>query len=91
MATIDIKRAHNLGKDKAREVAQTVADRLKEKLDIKYRWDGDTLKFDRTGASGTIACTATEVRVQVDLNLMLRPMKGKVEEKVNQYLNEYLK
>jgi len=91
MATIDIKRPHSLGKDKAKEAAQAVADRLKEKLDIKYRWDGDTLKFERTGASGSIACTATDVRVQVDLNIMLRPMKGKIEEKVNQYLGEYMK
>ena len=91
MATIDIKRAHSIGKDKAREATQQIADRLKAKMDVTYRWEGDTLKFERTGASGTIKVSDTAVEVAVDLNMMLRPMKGKVQEKIEHYFSEYLK
>ncbi len=90
MATIDIRRPHAIGKDRARSAAETVAQRLEQKLQIRYHWDGDDLKFERSGASGCIHVTDQEVRVLVDLGLMLRPMKGKVEQKVHQYLDEAL-
>ena len=75
---------------KAREGAQKLAERLKEKLDAKFHWDGDVLKFERTGASGKITVGDKDVRIEVDLGLMLRPMKSKVEEKIEQYLKEYM-
>lgn len=90
MATIDIKRTHAVGKDKARAAAEQVAERLKDKIDATYRWDGDDLRFERSGAKGRIAVTATEVRIEIDLSFLLRPLKGRIEEKANQYLDEYL-
>jgi putative polyhydroxyalkanoate system protein len=91
MATIDIKRSHSIGKDKARTAAEAVAQRLKDKIDATYRWEGDDLKFERSGAKGRIAVSDTEVRVEVELGMLLRPIKGKIEDKVHQYLDEYLK
>ena len=90
MATIDVTRQHSLGKDKAKEAAEGIAKKLETKLDVKYRWDGDDLRFERTGAKGRIHVTDDRVRVEVDLSLMLRPMKGKVEQKIHQYLDEAL-
>ena len=90
MATIDIRRSHSIGKDAARKAAEGIAAKLKDKLSVTYRWDGDDLKFERTGANGRIHVTDNEVRVEVDLGFLLKPMKGKVEQKVNQYLDEAL-
>lgn len=90
MATIDVRKSHGIGKEKARGAAEQIAEKLKTKLDVKYRWDGDVLRFDRSGASGAIHVGETEVRVEVELGMLLRPMKGKVEEKVQQYLKDYL-
>lgn len=91
MATIDIQRTHTVGKDKAREVAQLVADRLKEKAGISYRWNGDVLEFDRTGAKGTLKVTDTQIVVAIDLGLMLRPMKSTIEAKIAEYFDRYIK
>lgn len=91
MATIDIQRNHNVGKDKAREVAQLVADRLKEKAGISYKWNGDVLEFERTGAKGTLKVSDTQVTVAIDLGMMLRPMKGTIESKIAEYFDRYLK
>lgn len=91
MATIDIQRKHSVGKDKAREVAQLVADRLKEKAGISYKWNGDALEFERTGAKGTLKVTDTQVTVAIDLGLLLRPMKGTIEAKIAEYFDRYLK
>ena len=91
MATIDITRTHALGKERAREVAELVAERLKDKISATYHWVGDDLRFERSGAKGRIAVTATEVRIEIDLSMILRPLKGKIESKANQYLDEYLR
>ena len=90
MATIDIRRSHSIGKDAARKAAEGIAAKLKDKLSVTYRWDGDDLRFERTGANGRIHVTDNEVRVEVDLGFLLKPMKGKVEQKVHQYLDEAL-
>ena len=91
MADIQVKRSHDLGKEKAREVAEQVADKLRDRIQVTTRWDGDTLRFERKGASGFIAVSEHEVDVEVSLSLMLRPMKGMIESKVREYLDDRLR
>jgi putative polyhydroxyalkanoate system protein len=91
MATIDIRRTHALGLEKAREAAEAVAKRLQDKVEAKWRWVGDEIVFERTGAKGRIAVTPSSVHVEIDLSFVLRPLKGKLEQKANQYLDEYVK
>ncbi len=91
MATIDIRREHNLGIERARKVVDAVAEKIREKIDITATWTDNTLSFQRTGASGKIDVTERDIRVQVDLSLPLRPLKGKIEGKVNEALDKELK
>lgn len=88
MANIDIKKKHSLGKEKAKLAADTIAQRLKEKLQVQYDWTGDALNFHRSGAEGSITVAEDSVRVQVKLGLMLRPLKGTVEQQIQKYLDE---
>jgi putative polyhydroxyalkanoate system protein len=93
MATIDISRTHNLGAETAKERAAALADSMKEKLGIAWRWDGDRIKFDAPsgmakGTTGTISVAATSVRVEIDLPFLLRAMKGTIESKVNEKLDK---
>ncbi|WVM91967.1 polyhydroxyalkanoic acid system family protein [Halopseudomonas pachastrellae] len=67
MATVDITREHDLGKEQAKERAQKLADKLAQKLDAKCSWEGDQLHFKRSGADGCITVTDADVRVQVKL------------------------
>jgi putative polyhydroxyalkanoate system protein len=89
MATIDVTRNHTLGKDEAKKRANQVLDRLKDGYGIKGTWAGD--KFDITApAKGTFTVSESSVRVEIDLPLMMRPLKGKIEEKVHQELDRSL-
>ncbi|MCC7539471.1 MAG: polyhydroxyalkanoic acid system family protein [Deltaproteobacteria bacterium] len=90
MSVIDITRAHDLDLETVRERAEELAERLKEKVSIDYRWNGNRIEFERRGASGHIDVTESEVRVFIELALLLRPLHGKVESKVHQYLDETL-
>lgn len=95
MATIDIKRNHNLGLDAAKVKAEELANGMKDKLGIVWRWDGNNIKFDAPsgmakGATGQVTVATAEIRVEIDLPLMLRPMKGMVESKVKEKLDRSL-
>jgi putative polyhydroxyalkanoate system protein len=96
MATIDISRSHTLDKDEARKRAEQLAKSMEEKLGIRWRWEGDRIKFDAAsgaakGATGTVSVDTSNVRVEVDLPFMLRPMKGMVESKITDKLDKLIK
>jgi putative polyhydroxyalkanoate system protein len=95
MATIDIKRQHTLEKEEARRRAEQLARGMEEKLGIRWNWEGDRIRFDvpsgaAKGATGVVSVEPANVRVEVDLPFLLRAIKGTVESKINQKLNEIL-
>lgn len=92
MATIEMEKPHNIGKDGARQKAEELADRMKEKLGIEWAWAGDAIRFEAKGgaakgAKGKVEVSDTKIRVEVDLPLMLRPLKGMVEGKIKEKLD----
>ena len=95
MATIDIRRSHTLDKDEAKRRAEALAKGMEEKLGIRWQWDGDRIRFDvpagaAKGATGTVSVDPRDVRVEVDLPFLLRAVKGTVESKINQKLDDLL-
>ena len=95
MATIDIKRSHSLSKDDAKKKAEELAKSMEGKLGIVWSWAGDAIKFDAPsgvakGAKGAVSVSEKEVRVEVDLPFMLRVMKGTIEDRINEKLNQLL-
>jgi putative polyhydroxyalkanoate system protein len=89
MPKIDIHRPHNLPPDQARAVVDKVAARMREKFDMQSQWQGDTLRFSRSGVSGAIAVAPESVHVTAELGLMLSPLKGMVEQEIRRKLDEY--
>ena len=92
MATIEMEKPHNTGKEGARKKAEELADRMKEKIGIEWAWAADTIKFESKsgaakGAKGVVIVTDSKIRVEVDLPLMLRPLKGMVESKIKEKLD----
>jgi putative polyhydroxyalkanoate system protein len=96
MATIDIKRSHTLEKEEAKKRAEALAQDMEQKLGIRWRWEADKIRFDAPsgaakGATGTVYVDPRDVRVEVDLPFLLRAVKGVVESKINQKLDDLLK
>lgn len=92
MATIEMEKKHNLGKDVARQRAEDLAVKLKEKMSLDWRWNGDVIDFDaKTGSAkgtkGKVIVSDTSLRVEVDLPFLLRPLKGMVESKIQEKLD----
>ena len=95
MATIDIRRTHTLAKDEAKKRAEELARGMEAKLSLQWHWEGDHIRFEAPsgaakGTTGTVEVTDSIVRVQIDLPFLLRVLKGKVESKVNEKLDQVL-
>ncbi len=95
MATIDVRRNHTLSKEEARKRAEALAASMQTRFDLDWRWDGDRIVFEAPrgaakGTKGSVEVSDREVRVQIDLPLLLRVMKGTVESKVQEKLGQVL-
>jgi len=95
MATIDIRRTHQLAFPDARGKAEELARSMEAKLGIRWHWDGDRIRFDTPsgkakGANGTVSLAGQEVHVEIDLPFLLKPLKGMVEGKVKEKLDGLL-
>jgi putative polyhydroxyalkanoate system protein len=95
MATIDVRRSHALSKEQARQRAEELAKSMQARFDLQWRWEGDRILFDAPrgaakGTKGTVDVGDREVRVQIDLPLMLRMLKGTLSEKVEEAMKKLL-
>ena len=88
MPDIDVKRSHALGLEGARAAAERMSDALSRKFDLKGKWSGNTLTFERSGVSGTLDVTAKDLRLAVTLGFLLKAMKGSIERAVTEELDQ---
>ncbi|TYT23844.1 polyhydroxyalkanoic acid synthase [Luteimonas viscosa] len=88
MSAIDIRHTHTLPAGKARKAVEQVAKTLSERFDVDYRWDGDTLRFTRSGVDGRIALEPEQLHVTATLGFLLSAMKGPIEAEIRRVLSE---
>jgi putative polyhydroxyalkanoate system protein len=91
MARIEVRRSHTLGKDAAWKSAERIAQQLQNEMKGRYHREGDDLKFECPGAHGCIRVGENEVRVEVELSFLLRPLRGHIECEINEYLDQGLR
>lgn len=82
MSKIHIIRNHGLGLESARAEVERIAQRVQTEFGADYAWDGDTLRFSRSGVSGSIRITADDLELIVKLGLLLSAMKGQIEQRL---------
>ncbi|MCL6484573.1 polyhydroxyalkanoic acid system family protein [Janthinobacterium lividum] len=92
MADINIVQQHKLTALKAREAAQQVADKLAQEYDLACAWDGDVLRFERSGVDGSLTLEKDQAQLQIKLGFMLSAfastIEGKIAEKMRQVFAE---
>jgi putative polyhydroxyalkanoate system protein len=90
MADIEIHRPHDKSPEEARKIVEQVERQLKTKFDLETQWEGNTMRFKRTGLSGEMQIGASEVAVIASLGLMLKPMKGMITTEINKFFDAKL-
>jgi putative polyhydroxyalkanoate system protein len=82
MADINIVQAHSLAPEQARAAAQQVADKLADQFELDCRWDGDVLRFERSGVNGSLALRPNEAQLQIALGFLYGAFAAQIEAKV---------
>ena len=82
MADINIVQDHHLTHKKAHEAAQKVADKLAEEFDLNCEWEGDVLRFERSGVSGTLTLHKHQAQMQIKLGFLYSAFASAIEGKV---------
>jgi len=91
MSVIDIHRSHSLDKEHAREAAEALARDLSKKFDLNYQWDGDVLRFSRSGVKGRLAIERSDLHMHLELGFLLRLFKSRIEQEINAQLDDITK
>lgn len=89
MSSIDIRKPHRFDLEGAQQVADDLARELAEKFSVDYGWDGDVLRFQRSGCKGEINVDAECVHVQAKLDFFVSFLKPAVEREIHRYLDEH--
>ena len=90
MADIEIKRAHGLGLKAARAAAEKMADQLGKKFDLRGDWEGNVLRFERPGVTGSLSVSDKDLSLSVALGFLLKAMKGSIESAVKHEMDKVL-
>ena len=90
MPSIEIRREHGKTIEDARAAVERVANKIAERFDVEYGWDGNTLHFKRSGVDGRIALQPGAVHVTATLGMLFSAMKGTIESELRRVLQERL-
>jgi putative polyhydroxyalkanoate system protein len=88
MSEILINRSHTKSVDDARKAAEKIAKQLQKDFDLDYEWDGNVLRFKRTGVDGELHVTAKEIRLEARLGMVLAFLKPRIEAEVNKIIDK---
>jgi putative polyhydroxyalkanoate system protein len=90
MASIDLTHRHSLSPEAARSAVEAAIEKVGRRMGVDYRWEGDTLHFQRQGVDGRIALAPGEVHVAAKLGLLFSALKGTIESELLRVLQERL-
>lgn len=94
MSDIHYERAHDLGLDRARELAREWLDDAARKLGLSCQTQAgetqDTITFERTGVKGTMLVSGTGFTLDIKLGMMMAAFKPLVEAEVSRNLERII-
>jgi len=90
MSQIQIRKRHGLDQARARVTAEKLAATLASEYRADYHWQDDELKFSSPGVEGELHVGEDEVEINVRLGMLLRPLRGKIENGILSRLDAIL-
>lgn len=82
MADINITQEHSLDPAQARAAAEQVAQKMAQEFDLACSWQGDVLRFERSGVEGSLTLAPEQARMKIKLGFLLSAFAPKIESKV---------
>ncbi len=94
MSDVNYQQSHNLGLEKARELAKQWVEGAAGKMGLSCDYqegpEQDHITFERMGVKGTMKVTGTEFDLQVKLGMMMAAFKPMIEAEVSKSLGRII-
>lgn len=88
MATISVERQHGLTEEEALERAHELVEKFAGQLNAQVTWKGSEASFQGKGFNGGAKVTDQKISVDVDLALLLRPLRSTIAQKLETALDQ---
>jgi putative polyhydroxyalkanoate system protein len=82
MPDISITQPHSLSQPAARAAAQQVADKLVREYGLTCKWEGDVLRFARSGVEGALTLGERQAALRIKLGFLMSAFASTIEQKV---------
>jgi putative polyhydroxyalkanoate system protein len=82
MSEISIVQEHGLNPEQARAAAQQVAQRIAAEYGLACTWDGDVLRFERSGVEGSLRLEGQRAAMRIRLGFFMGAFAPAIEAKV---------
>ncbi len=86
MSDIFITHPHQFSEEEIPPLLEKFAVRLEQKIEAPCKVEDKQISFSRPGAKGKLLVNESQLLIEVDLGLMLKPMKGMIEQKLREEL-----
>ena len=91
MADIIKSRNHSIDTEALKQRLQSLAEEMKSKFAIKYRWDGDTCVLSGGPLKrGSLTMTASSVSIELTLGMMAKMFKEQIENEIDSHVDRLL-
>jgi putative polyhydroxyalkanoate system protein len=84
---IFIHREHGLPHARAIDAANRIATRLENEYGVLSRWEGSILRFERTGLSGKLALSGSELELEIQLGFLMSVFRERISQAIEQTLH----
>ena len=89
-ARISIGKTHHLSHRKAKDTAERLAKDLEKRFGLAWEWEGDHVRFERPGLSGSMHVGKTRITLDVSLGLLLTALKPSIEKAIHDELDRLI-
>jgi putative polyhydroxyalkanoate system protein len=86
MADIFLVHPHRFSEQEIPPLMEKLSSSLTRKIDAVCRQQGKELRFSRSGAKGKVLVDEENLVIEVQLGLMLKPMKAMIEQQIRDEL-----
>ncbi|MDO9234632.1 MAG: polyhydroxyalkanoic acid system family protein [Aquabacterium sp.] len=94
MSDVKFQQAHNLGLEKARELAKQWAEDSAKQMGLSCKHvegaEEDTLTFERMGVNGVMTVTGTSFDMNIKLGMMMAAFKPMIESEIQKNLGRII-
>ena len=88
MAELKIVQEHSLSPAAARTAAEQVAQRLAAEFGLACKWDGDVLRFERSGVDGDLRLEGQSAALRIRLGMLMSAFAPAIEAKVTEKMRK---